>query len=106
MLQKGEFSQHQDAGLFDVDIFSVALCVGVTQLVSGFLSEEVAPWVVSASHGRQRFRSLLCHHFVLVPHFLVDVKKQKKANVLKRFLPLFLVLKGILLNFIKKYEIF
>lgn len=29
----------------DVDIFSFAQCVEVTQLVSGFLSEEIAPCV-------------------------------------------------------------
>ena len=42
-------SQHRDAGLFIVGVFSFALCVGVTQLVSGFPSEDIAPCIAVQS---------------------------------------------------------
>lgn len=53
---------------FDVGIFSVTLHVAVTQLVSGFFSEGIAPLVsytFDESIGGGKFRSILCHHIGL-----------------------------------------
>lgn len=57
---------------FSVGVFSFIQCVGVTQLVSGYLSERIAPYIAipSVYLGGRALRSLLCCHFGLLCLFL------------------------------------
>lgn len=50
---------------FNVGIFSLVLCAGVTELVPDFLSERIAPCInvlSDVSVGGWKFRSLLYFH--------------------------------------------